>query len=563
MFRKVVSKRTRLSNSQFIYDGISTELPTSTIPVTARLRQDRAVVTGIGELRSQPVTVSPKLNWILDSLRMPPNIAEAWGNQHIRAVSDGSFKNQHGTAAWKVIISDSCVIHGETISPGEPTDQSAYRSELVGIYGIVATIWMLENEHKLIGAITVGCDGLSALNQASKQYDFINPNEPQFDVIMAIRRLIADSSWTWTWRHVKGHQDASNKFKDLDEWSQWNIQMDARAKETWQETTGTIIKPSIFGEPWATVIDGKKLTSNLRDKLREYCARRPAMEYWDRKKRFGSATAEQIDWDSFWVAMKLTPLNRQRWVSKMVSGFCATGKMMRRRRERTTDECPRCGQVEDVEHVWRCQFDTASIWEKALSGLKEWLMANSSHPEMTRLIIEGLSRWRDGSDLDKVSTTIPWLHELIIKQTECGWRNFFEGMLITDWEKVLKLHFGRIRSAKSPRRWLSAIIRKLWQIAWDLWEHRNGYLHQTENNLWSQQLDREIANQFALGCKDLDAKTRCLFQKGEQHIRSRPLDIKKQWVKRIQMAREQAALGGHGTYQAERKMMAKWILHHG
>jgi hypothetical protein len=204
---------------------------------------------------------------------------------------------------------------------------------------------MLENEHKLIGDITVGCDGLSALNQASKQYDFINPNEPQFDVIMDIRRLIADSSWTWKWRHVKGHQDESNKFEDLDEWSQWNIQMDANAKETWKKTTGMIINPSIFGEPWATVINGKKLTSNLRDKLREYCAQRPAMEYWNSKTRFGSVTAEQIDWDSFGAAMKQTPLNRQRWVSKMVSGFCATGKMMRRRRERSTDECPRCGQA--------------------------------------------------------------------------------------------------------------------------------------------------------------------------------------------------------------------------
>jgi hypothetical protein len=137
------------------------------------------------------------MNWILDSLQIPANLTKEWGNHNNCAVSDRSFKNQHGTASWMVYISDMCIIYGETISPGDPTDQSAYRSELVGIYGIVATIWLLENEYHLIGDVTVGCDGLSALRQASKQFDFINPNEPQFDVIMAIRRMIADSSWTW------------------------------------------------------------------------------------------------------------------------------------------------------------------------------------------------------------------------------------------------------------------------------------------------------------------------------------------------------------------------------
>jgi hypothetical protein len=558
-FRKSGGKRTRFSHSQFIYDGISPELPPQCIPVTVRLRKNQATMTGAGDFRRPPTTAMPNMNWILESLQIPANLTKEWGNHNICAVSDGSFKNQHGTAAWMVYISEACIIYGGTISPGDPTDQSAYRSELVGIYGIAATIWLLENEYHLIGDVMVGCDGLSALRQASKQLDFINPNEPQFDVIMAIRRLIADSSWSWQWRHVKGHQDEFNKVDDLDKWSQWNIKMDAQAKETWKRTTGKIINPSIFGEPWSTVINGKKLTSNLRESLREYCAQRPAMEYWDGKRRFGSATAKQIDWDSFGAAMKQTPPNRQRWVSKTVSGFCSTGKMMQRRRERTTDECPRCGQPEDVEHVWRCQVDTASIWQRAMSSLNEWLISNSWHPEMSRLIIEGLSRWHDGSDLDKLTTTIPWLQDIITKQTECGWRNFFEGMLLIDWKMGLKLHFGRIRSAKSPRRWISALIRKLWQVAWDLWEHRNGYLHQSKNNLWSQQLDSEITNQFAIGCTDLDEKTRCLFQKGEQHIRSRPLDIKKQWVKRIQVAREQAAIGAYGTFQAERKMMAKWL----
>jgi hypothetical protein len=32
----------------------------------------------------------------------------------------------------------------------------------------------------------------------------------------------------------------------------------------------------------------------------------------------------------------------------------------------------------------------------------------------------------------------------------------------------------------SGYRWLSALICKLWQVAWDMWEHRNGIFHDKE-----------------------------------------------------------------------------------
>jgi hypothetical protein len=46
------------------------------------------------------------------------------------AVSDGSFKDQHGTASWVMEAETSCGrILGDCVTPGNPSDQSAYRSE--------------------------------------------------------------------------------------------------------------------------------------------------------------------------------------------------------------------------------------------------------------------------------------------------------------------------------------------------------------------------------------------------------------------------------------------------
>jgi hypothetical protein len=384
-------------------------------------------------------------------------------------VSDGSFKESFGTAAWTINISDQCVLNGHCITPGNPSDQSAFRSELTGIYGIACTIWYLYRKYGIAGYIIVGCDGLSALLQAQKAVDFVNPNSPQFDIIMAIRLMIAQSGWQWDWIHVKGHQDDSKPRTELDQWSLWNIQMDEAAKNCWKTTKHQYIDPIIQGEPWRTQLNGKKVTSNLREKLREACCMPPALAHWDRKGRFGSFASKDIDWDVLGAAMKQSKPNHQRWVSKTISGFCATGQMMKRRKERDTDECPRCGAPENVPHIWRCLRDTSDLWETSMKNLKEWLLSNNTHPEMARMIVEGMSSWRHGNPM--ATTHIPWLQTIIDRQSKCGWNNFFEGLILTDWRTEMTRNLSNLKLAKSSRRWAVALIRKMWQVAWDLWEH--------------------------------------------------------------------------------------------
>ena len=46
-----------------------------------------------------------------------------------------------------------------------------------------------------------------------------------------------------------------------------------------------------------------------------------------------------------------------------------------------------------------------------------------------------------------------------------------------DWEQAQEAYYKWYRSRKSARRWTTALIQKLWNVAWDLWEHRNGIVH--------------------------------------------------------------------------------------
>jgi hypothetical protein len=211
-------------------------------------------------------------------------------------------------------------------------------------------------------------------------------------------------------------------------------------------------------------------------------------------------------------------------------------------------------------HVWRCLHNTEKLWNNALADLRSWLESNGSHPEITNLIIDRLSQWRLGDDLvAPPSTHIPWLLELSKKQDSCGWRNFFEGFLLKDWYTTLNQHLSQTHSRKSPRRWLSALIQKLWLIAWDLWEHRNGFLHNKDQSILISQLDAQIADQFKIGTSSLDSGTKSLFKQGLPSILERPLDVKQQWLRRVCAARNNVSLGNNARYSTERQIMARWL----
>lgn len=77
------------------------------------------------------------------------------------AVSDGSHRSGHGTAAW--ILTDKnrmCSISGSVIAPGAEGDQDSYRSELTDLYCIILIMtWLKKYDDMTEGTIMVGYDG--------------------------------------------------------------------------------------------------------------------------------------------------------------------------------------------------------------------------------------------------------------------------------------------------------------------------------------------------------------------------------------------------------------------
>ena len=73
--------------------------------------------------------------------------------------------------------------------PGYASDQSAYRSEIAGLYAIVLVVEIIKEVWGLTeGRILLGCDGKDALNQALNiDETFTVYRQQQFDYLVEIQ----------------------------------------------------------------------------------------------------------------------------------------------------------------------------------------------------------------------------------------------------------------------------------------------------------------------------------------------------------------------------------------
>jgi hypothetical protein len=508
--------------------------------------------------------IHPDAKWVIDHVEVMGDCsAWAFSRQHaLYGVSDGSYKDNFGTAAFVVGVVDhlQVCVRGRVVTPGSRDEQNAYRSELAGIYAITVIHWALcEFFNVKHGHIELACDGKSALHQAQWSEDFINTQHPHYDLILAIRVIRQRTMWNWSWRHVKGHQDDTGV--PLDFWAQLNVQMDSDAKQHWDEThTSATPSQKIWGEPWRVWLGSNKITSSLSRILQNFCSEQPATKYWRSKPHIGERF-DAVDWDVIGGAMKTVPLNRQIWIAKHVTGFCATGNNMLRRKIRTTAQCPRCLHDETPEHVWKCQDAEANAtWENSLNSLKCWLQENSTHPEMSAAIIEYLDSWRNDRP-PNLHIFQAWIKLAVMHQSVLGWRNLLEGIPSKHWQETQQVYFSRIGSARSPKRWTIAMIQKMWEVAWNMWEHHNGILHNKEQSIILQQLHNNIRVEFEKGMTDLPKEAHALLKQGCAAVLAKPVEVKQQWLARIQLARTQAiklqTLGQ--TFGNERRTMARWL----
>jgi hypothetical protein len=213
------------------------------------------------------------------------------------------------------------------------------------------------------GYVQIGCDGLSALQNAFDKGPLLPTDYPDYDLFKENLQV------SWTHKHVKGHQDDLSE--DLDQWVLLNVQMDKIAQQFLQQAVVSSRHYDIKGELWQLWVKGSKITTNLQQYLYEAVQSGTSEEYWASKPNTSTESIKSVDWRTIGSAMKTQPRARRVFFSKHIAGMCGVGKFMKWWKEWESDICPRCGSPEDAPHVWLCKGPgTEELWSKAVVKLK-------------------------------------------------------------------------------------------------------------------------------------------------------------------------------------------------
>ena len=297
---------------------------------------------------------------------------------------------------------------------------------------------LLCQQHRISnGSIEVGCDGMEAVKAASRFQFEPNVKISHFDMVSTLHQLINDSPLTWSFRHIKGHQDERNNFHELTEWEQMNVIVDSRAKSLlW-----TIIESGyrvsehlpIKGAVGSLKVNHRNVNttiySNVQRSIKNLLQHLRAADYWNSKGMH--INYESPTTDILTHATNNSPLWQHRWLSKWFSGMCGVGRWLYRWKEQSHSKCPRClTDDETVNHVIHCQHeDAANLWETGIEDICDWIDNNNGLVGMSSLIAHCLKQWQHQGDYGAEPYLSDDLHLAAISQDEMGWNQFQFGLV--------------------------------------------------------------------------------------------------------------------------------------
>jgi hypothetical protein len=261
--------------------------------------------------------------------------------------------------------------------------------------------------------------------------------------------------------------------------------------------------------------------------------------------------------------MRRLKISRRNWVVKHTEGMCGVGKWLFIWEDSETDACPLCAAPEDARHVWLCPDHRAQVLrDKGLSSVNTWMESAQTDPGIQRAIMGRLSQLLSLQPLTPIANLPLDVQTALQSQDEIGWMNFFEGCLAHEWEDVQSNHYSWCRSRKSSRRWTTSLIRKLWDISWDLWEHRIGILHDASNAeiLYNMaEVNDSIRDQFWHGPQGLPPRDHALFSGTVEQLLSASIPYRQKWLERVEKARARATRRALTSHDQERQALRAWL----
>ena len=491
---------------------------------------------------------------------------EALRNGTAVAVSDGSWKDSFGAAAYRVGSSRTKrwdrIGTGETWITGGVSESGSHRAELAGLHAIMKTVIYGEHSDRITeGKVTIGCDNKSALRSLDKTACF-NATEADYDLLEDIQSMVRNTNITVESKHVKGHQD-SRGIK-LTQWERWNVAMDLRAKAAWRTYTGMGRKPhdkQATGETvWTATLRGRQVQKADTSVIYAATTREDTRQAW--RKYMGHPTEwAKVDWTAIERAAKYVGEGKKIWVVKHLSGNSGTSETLVKWKYRESAKCPRCdAAVETHDHVLLCNAKgTDAIWGRYMAAIDDIGDKCRLLPAMVGAIKHALGRWR-GQKRATPRHDDTQIRRALVSQQGLGWGAFVKGFVVADWRSVQDTFEKRREDKYRTGGWAAKLVEAGWDYMSHMWMQRNEELHKTDGDLTQlreDQLDEAIRVAKASPEQDIDESARDLWREATAVLLRRPLGYKKQWLRAIWAAKD---VGNPVAFDTDTCGLRKWMV---
>ena len=277
--------------------------------------------------------------------------------------------------------------------------------------------------------------------------------------------------------------------------------------------------------------------------LYEYLTSNPSRAYWEKKMTIPAEHSDNVNWESLGLAYKSLPAAKKKEVLKWNSGFCGTNASLFQWNQANSDACPNCSHSpEDTTHVLTCKATgPTKIWENSLRTLEEWMLQRQAAPELAKVIIQGLHAWRNNQPMQNNRYSLPLLQEAIETQHRLGWKSFLHGYTAKQWEHAQANYLAYKNSRVTGKRWIAALIKKMWEVIWAIWRYRNEIVHDQTNTpirKITTLLNIAMLKELQYGLQGLPSKYAYLFKKKISEVLKTSINQKKQWVLTVWVARD-------------------------
>jgi len=487
-------------------------------------------------------------------------------------VGDGSYSDILSIGAGAFILASAdlsqyIIAGGPT--PGSLEEQNPYRSEVGTILGMGIMATIIAKLTNSSPKIVIACDNDNALERPFGQKEYILANQQSSDLISTAHDIWTHSSTFPIPTKVTGHADDLGR--PLTHLEQLNVIVDMKAKTYLHLRSCRSIRRNT--DPNHGMIQISTHQDNISGRISktwcEYIAKQRSITALIRS---GKITKEQwriIDENAIRRSQKLASVKQRIFRMKWISTQLPVGKRMRQRNQRLLDTCPCCSsQQETVAHLRQCQNEESrSAYLLALDKLEKWLQTVHTDPYIKIHLIAVLQTMRTGGNtLRNLFPNVlmkPEHYEAFFSQHELGWEQFHDGIITFHWARLQDKYYRSIGSRRSGRTWAADLVTQLWNVNWQVWNHRNKSLHESINvldNLKGRQaLLDAITHELNRGKDELHENFSPFFSFfSPQTITQEPTDKLRQWFYIIRSARESNNTDRKDEF-SQKGPLRKWV----